>query len=89
MEGEVVAQKVLMVQPNMPRFVRVGDEAVITTRIINTGEHTLKGDASLRLEDAETVGPVALLVAALRGRSRKDHIAGFPHSLGCAETLAC
>jgi len=56
LEGEVVAKKVLMVQPNMPRFVRVGDEVQISTRIINTGEHTLKGDASLRLEDAETVG---------------------------------
>ena len=56
LEGEVVAQKVLMVQPNMPRFVRVGDEVQISTRIVNTGEHTLKGDASLRLEDAEAIG---------------------------------
>ena len=55
MEGEVVAQKELMVQPNMPRFLREGDEATITMRIINMGQQTMKnGTALLRLYDAES-----------------------------------
>ena len=54
--GETVAQKQLMVQPNMPRFIREGDETMLTTRITNVGEKTLKGEASLRLQDAESVG---------------------------------
>lgn len=53
-EGEAVAKKTLMVQPNMPRFVREGDEAVITTRIINTSQQPLKGEAHLRLDDADS-----------------------------------
>ena len=32
---EVVAKKTVMVQPNMPRFVRMGDEAMLSTRIFN------------------------------------------------------
>ncbi len=31
----IVAQKQLMVQPNMPRFLRVGDKATITTNVTN------------------------------------------------------
>ena len=54
-EGEAVAQKELMVQPNMPRFLREGDEATITMRIINMGQQTMKdGTALLRLYDAES-----------------------------------
>lgn len=54
-DGEAVAQKELMVQPNMPRFLREGDEAAITMRIINMGQQTMKnGTALLRLYDAES-----------------------------------
>ena len=54
-EGEAVAQKELMVQPNMPRFLREGDEAAISMRIINMGQQTMKnGTALLRLYDAES-----------------------------------
>ncbi|MBQ5548224.1 MAG: hypothetical protein IIT33_05230, partial [Prevotella sp.] len=38
-----------------PRFLREGDEATITMRIVNTGEHILKnGTALLRLYDMES-----------------------------------
>ena len=54
-EGEVIAQKELMVQPNMPRFLREGDEATISMRIINIGQQTMKnGTALLRLFDEES-----------------------------------
>ena len=54
-DAEAVAQKELMVQPNMPRFLRQGDEATISMRIINMGQQTMKnGTALLRLYDAES-----------------------------------
>ncbi|MBQ1840041.1 MAG: hypothetical protein II128_01745, partial [Atopobiaceae bacterium] len=53
-EGETVAQKTVMVQPNVPRFLRSGDKATIATRIINTSEKAVSGTATLTLIDAET-----------------------------------
>ena len=53
-----VAQKDVMVQPNMPRFLRVGDKATITTRIINTIERDVKGQVAIVLinpDDDKTV----------------------------------
>ena len=54
LEGEAVAQKDLMVQPNMPRFLREGDQATISARVINTCERDLSGTAYLTLTDPET-----------------------------------
>lgn len=53
-EGEAVAKKDVMVQPNVPRFVRVGDKASITARIFNTGEAEASGKATMELTDPET-----------------------------------
>ena len=52
--GEAVAKKDVMIQPNVPRFVRTGDEAQISARIFNTGENVASGKAKLQLLDAET-----------------------------------
>ena len=52
--GEAIAKKDVMIQPNVPRFVRLGDEAQISARIFNTGEHVASGKAKLQLLDAET-----------------------------------
>ena len=53
-EGEVVAKKDVMVQPNVPRFLRQGDKGRIAARIFNTGEKAVKGTALLELIDPET-----------------------------------
>ena len=54
LEGSAVAQKEVMIQPNMPRFIREGDEATITARIFNTADHDISGKATLRLLNPET-----------------------------------
>lgn len=54
LESTVVARKEFMVQPNMPRFVRQGDHMSIATKIINTSEQALSGDAVIRLLDPES-----------------------------------
>ena len=53
-EAEAVAKKDVMIQPNVPRFIREGDKATISARIMNTGEKNVKGTARLTLINAET-----------------------------------
>ena len=52
--GEAVAQKEVMIQPNMPRFLRAGDQAKLSARIFNTSDHAVSGTSMLRLLDPET-----------------------------------
>lgn len=52
--AEAVASKEVMVQPNVPRFVRVGDRASVTARIFNTGGKDVAGTATMTLIDPET-----------------------------------
>ncbi|WP_282074524.1 alpha-2-macroglobulin family protein [Maribacter aquivivus] len=49
-----VTQKELMVTPNAPRFLREGDEILISTKISNLTEKLLSGQAKLELTDAVT-----------------------------------
>lgn len=50
----IVAQKMLMLRPNMPRFVRWGDKAVVASSVVNQGDDALVGTVSMRLLDAKT-----------------------------------
>ena len=52
--AEAVAKKTVMVQPNLPRFIRMGDKARLNTRIANTSERRVSGTARLQLLDPET-----------------------------------
>ena len=54
LRDEAVAKKEVMVMPNMPRFIREGDAAQITTRIVNTAEKDVSGKCVLTLLDPET-----------------------------------
>ena len=54
LESETVAQKEIMVQPNMPRFVRMGDKTTIAAKIFNTGNATANGDIRIEMSDPET-----------------------------------
>ena len=53
-EGEAVARKEVMIQPNVPRFVRQGDEVHITARIFNLKDEQVTGVAHLMLINPET-----------------------------------
>jgi uncharacterized protein YfaS (alpha-2-macroglobulin family) len=55
---EIVTQKDLMVQPNIPRFLRQGDHLELTTKIVNLSNKELTGQAQLELFDAATGTPV-------------------------------
>ena len=58
LEQRVKTQKELMVVPNMPRFLREGDEVKISTKINNLSPNTLNGSAKLMLFDAFTNQPI-------------------------------
>ena len=45
------AEKLFMVQPNLPRFVRKGDKVVITSSLINMAMEAVSGTAHLQLLD--------------------------------------
>ena len=53
MEAEVVAKKEIMIQPNVPRFIRMEDDARISARIFNTSEKNVSGRARMVLIDPE------------------------------------
>src|SRR5690606_4046506 len=51
---EIITQKELMVQPNMPRFLREGDHLELTPKIVNLSEQEITGQVELMLFDALT-----------------------------------
>lgn len=52
--AEAVASKPVMVQPNVPRFLREGDNATVSTRIFNTTAQRQSGTVRLVIADPET-----------------------------------
>lgn len=60
LEGSVRTQKDLMVVPGLPRFLRQGDDMVITTKISNLSDHELRGSALLDIADPQTGQLLAL-----------------------------
>ena len=51
---EAVAQKTVMVQPNMPRFLREGDKATIVVKLFNTSDKKVSGKARMQILAPET-----------------------------------
>ena len=54
LKAKAVARKDFMLRPNMPRFVRWGDRAVVASSIINQSEKALNGAVRMRLIDPKT-----------------------------------
>ena len=58
-KATAVARKAFMLRPNMPRFLRWGDKAVIAASVVNQSEEALKGGVRMRLINPAT-GEVVL-----------------------------
>lgn len=76
-EGEAVAQKSLMVVPNVPRFVRSGDKVTIVARIYNNVEKTLSGKAVMTLIDPATEKAVKTLTSPYKAEALATTTATF------------
>lgn len=53
LEGVAVAQKQLMLQPNIPRFMREGDKGELVSTITNTTDKPIIGNAVITISSAE------------------------------------
>ena len=53
-EATATASKEFMLQPNMPRFVRVGDKANIAASLMNLSDEGVKGTVRMELFNPET-----------------------------------
>ena len=51
MDARTRTVKEFMVQPNLPRYVRVGDEAVLSASLVNLSMETVAGKAWMELSD--------------------------------------
>ena len=54
LSDDIIAQKTLMVQPNMPRFVRMGDKAMVSARLFNQSEKDINATAKIEILDPAT-----------------------------------
>ncbi len=54
-----VTQKDFMVSPNLPRFLRRGDEMALTAKVLNLSDKTQNGTATVQLLDPYTENVVA------------------------------
>lgn len=62
-QKEVVTQKELMVLPNVPRFMREGDDIVFSAKVSNLTQEDMNGTARLELYDAISMRPVDVAFA--------------------------
>ncbi len=53
-EAEATASKDFMLQPNLPRFLRVGDEASISASLINLSDKAVRGTVRMELFNPES-----------------------------------
>lgn len=63
---EAISQKRLMVQPNLPRFMRWGDQVTISTVVMNMSGKDMSGKVRLELFNPETEEPVVCLTKSER-----------------------
>ncbi|WP_255493662.1 alpha-2-macroglobulin [Myroides sp. WP-1] len=63
-EQLVRTQKELMVQPNMPRFVREEDQIIVSTKIVNLNDKALSGEVEIQFFDALTSAPITTVLEA-------------------------
>lgn len=61
-ENELLTQKELMVQPNLPRFLREGDRITISAKISNLVDKELSGQASIECFDALSMRALPLML---------------------------
>ncbi|RYZ25195.1 MAG: hypothetical protein EOO10_18910 [Chitinophagaceae bacterium] len=57
-QSEIISQKDVMVQTNMPRFVREKDTITISAKVVNMTNETKSGLAMLMLYDATDMKPI-------------------------------
>ena len=86
-EGEAVASKKVMVMPNVPRFVRQGDKATISTRVVNNTEDELQATVRMELIDPETEKAVFSATKKVQLTKNATESVSFSYTPGEAQQL--
>lgn len=76
----VVAQKELMAQLVLPRFLRQGDEACLTASVTNISDQAQKGRAQMFIMDAETEKVVGKKSFDLSLATKSDTVFTLPYT---------
>ncbi len=85
--ADAIAKKAVMVMPNIPRFIRQGDNATITTRIVNTAEDAVAGKVRMTLLNPELGDTVYTDVQEFTVEKGKTETATFDFSVGDSQPL--
>ncbi|MCD8210527.1 MAG: MG2 domain-containing protein, partial [Prevotella sp.] len=76
-EATILASKTVMIQPNMPRFVRKGDKASISSKVFNSSDRDVKAQVTIRLKDAETLTQVYQKSTSVSIKANKTETVSF------------
>ena len=79
---QIEARKDLMAQLYLPRFLRPGDEAVLTATVRNVSEQAQKGKGVLQILDAKTEKVLKSWKTSIVLESKKDTVLYFPYTSG-------
>lgn len=77
-DEKVIAQKDLMAQLLLPRFLRPGDEAYLTATVTNISDQAQTGQAMLRLVDAESEKVILSQKVSIDIPAHRDTVFQFP-----------
>lgn len=78
LKDEAIAQKQLMVQPRMPRFLRVGDKAVVSAAVSNLSDKKMDAKVTLVILDARTESQVSTKTIAVSIKAGETQAVSFP-----------
>lgn len=76
---QIEARKDLMAQLYLPRFLRPGDEAVLTASVRNVSDQSQKGKGLLQILDAKTEKVLKTWKADIALSAQKDTVLHFPY----------
>ena len=77
LEGSTVTAKDFMLRPNLPRFVRVGDDTQVAATVTNLTGSPLRGIVTLTLFDPETERVISTDRARFRADTGADVVVSF------------
>ncbi|MCR5820751.1 MAG: hypothetical protein K6F94_07410 [Bacteroidaceae bacterium] len=78
-EAEIVTHKELMAQINMPRFLRVGDRAVLTASIQNLTDKPINGRVTLEIFNPETERVISKQKTKFSMQAQSEQILSFTY----------
>ncbi len=88
LEEEIVANKLLMAQLRLPRFLRPGDEASLTATVTNSSPEPQAGKATLLITDAGSGTVIETFTVELSLAAGADTTYHFPLTAG-EESVVC